>query len=79
MQFDTQNKGQLGDGTVSAIQRPRLVSSLQGKHIIKVTCGSAHTIALSTSDVSENSRPPPITPLEYDFIRDLTSDSLLGK
>lgn len=63
----------MGDGTVSAIQRPRLVTALQGKRIIKVTCGSAHTIALSTSGISVPSRPPPLTPLEYDFIRDLPS------
>lgn len=71
-------QGQLGDGTVTAIQRPRMVTALHGKRIIKVSCGSAHTIALSTSEASDNSRPPPITPLEYDFIRDLPPYSLLG-
>lgn len=70
------DEGQLGDGTVSAIQRPRLVAALQGKHIVKVTCGSAHTLALSTSQMSEGVRPPPNPPLEYDFVRDLPPDAL---
>lgn len=70
------DEGQLGDGTVSAIQRPRLVAALQGKHIVKVTCGSAHTLALSTSQMNEGVRPPPNPPLEYDFVRDLPPDAL---
>lgn len=70
------DEGQLGDGTVSAIQRPRLVQALQGKHIVKVTCGSAHTLALSTTQMTEGARPPPSPPLEYDFVRDLPPESL---
>ncbi|XP_065364219.1 probable E3 ubiquitin-protein ligase HERC2 [Calliphora vicina] len=70
------DEGQLGDGTVSAIQRPRLVQALTGKHIVKVTCGSAHTLALSTSQLSERVRPPPNPPLEYDLVRDLPPEAL---
>ncbi|XP_075155337.1 E3 ubiquitin-protein ligase HERC2 [Haematobia irritans] len=70
------DEGQLGDGTVSAIQRPRLVHALVGKHIVKVTCGSAHTLALSTSQLSERVRPPPNPPLEYDLVRDLPPEAL---
>ncbi|KAI8034196.1 hypothetical protein M5D96_013047 [Drosophila gunungcola] len=70
------DEGQLGDGTVTAIQRPRLVSALQGKHIVKVTCGSAHTLALSTSQLSERLRPLPNPPLEYDLVRDLAPEAL---
>lgn len=70
------DEGQLGDGTVSAVQRPRLVQALQGKHIVKVTCGSAHTLALSTIQLTEGARPPPNPPLEYDFVRDLPLESL---
>ncbi|KAI8124136.1 putative E3 ubiquitin-protein ligase HERC2 [Lucilia cuprina] len=70
------DEGQLGDGTVSAIQRPRLVQALTGKHIVKVTCGSAHTLALSTSQLSERVRPPPNPPLEYDLVRDLPPEDL---
>uniref|UniRef100_A0A452J6G6 Uncharacterized protein n=1 Tax=Gopherus agassizii TaxID=38772 RepID=A0A452J6G6_9SAUR len=43
------DEGQLGDGTTNAIQRPRLVAALQGKKINRVACGSAHTLAWSTS------------------------------
>lgn len=70
------DEGQLGDGTVSAIQRPRLVTALQGRHIMKVTCGSAHTLALSTSQMNEGIRPPPSPPLEYDLVRDLPPEAL---
>ncbi|XP_017066913.1 probable E3 ubiquitin-protein ligase HERC2 [Drosophila eugracilis] len=70
------DEGQLGDNTVTAIQRPRLVSALEGKHIVKVTCGSAHTLALSTSQLSERLRPLPNPPLEYDLVRDLAPEAL---
>ncbi|XP_065082582.1 probable E3 ubiquitin-protein ligase HERC2 [Ochlerotatus camptorhynchus] len=70
------DEGQLGDGTVTAIQRPRLVQSLQGKHIVKVICGSAHTLALSTYQLSEAVRPPPSPPLEYDLVRDISPEVL---
>lgn len=70
------DEGQLGDGTVTAIQRPRLVAALQGKHIVKVTCGSAHTLALSTSQLSERLRPLPNPPLEYDLVRDMPPEAL---
>lgn len=72
------DEGQLGDGTVSAIQRPRLVTALQGKLIVKVTCGSAHTLALSTYQYpnGDSVRAPPSPPLEYDLVRDLPPESL---
>ncbi|XP_058465564.1 probable E3 ubiquitin-protein ligase HERC2 [Malaya genurostris] len=70
------DEGQLGDGTVTAIQRPRLVQSLQGKHIVKVICGSAHTLALSTYQLSEAVRPPPSPPLEYDLVREIAPEVL---
>lgn len=56
-----------------------MVAALHGKRIVKVSCGSAHTIALSTSEATDTSRPPPLTPLEYDFIRDLPPYSLVGR
>uniref|UniRef100_W8AHF9 HECT-type E3 ubiquitin transferase n=1 Tax=Ceratitis capitata TaxID=7213 RepID=W8AHF9_CERCA len=70
------DEGQLGDGTVSAIQRPRLVAALQNKHIVKVTCGSAHTIAMSTSQLTDRMRPPPNPPLEYDLVREMPPEAL---
>lgn len=71
--------GQLGDGTISAIPRPRIVTALQGKYVVKVTCGSAHTLALSTSQIHDAMRSPPSPPLEYDFVRDLPPESLYAR
>ncbi|XP_046386640.1 E3 ubiquitin-protein ligase HERC2 isoform X3 [Ischnura elegans] len=66
------DEGQLGDGTTNAIQRPRLVAALQGKKITRVACGSAHTLAWSTSKpVSAAGRLPARVPLEYDLLRDI--------
>ncbi|KAI8124304.1 putative E3 ubiquitin-protein ligase HERC2, partial [Lucilia cuprina] len=64
-----------GDGTVSAIQRPRLVQALTGKHMLS-DLRSAHTLALSTSQLSERVRPPPNPPLEYYLVRDLPPEDL---
>lgn len=73
------DEGQLGDGTISAISRPRIVTALQGKYVVKVTCGSAHTLALSTSQIHDAMRSPPSPPLEYDFVRDLPPESLYAR
>ncbi|XP_050578084.1 E3 ubiquitin-protein ligase HERC2 [Bombus affinis] len=64
------DEGQLGDGTTSALQRPRLVHALQGKKITRVACGSAHTLAWSTMKATQ-SRMPATTPMEYDLVKDL--------
>lgn len=73
------DEGQLGDGTITAISRPRIVASLHGKYVVKVTCGSAHTLALSTSQTHDSVRSPPNPPLEYDFVRDLPPESLYAR
>ncbi|XP_074029211.1 E3 ubiquitin-protein ligase HERC2 [Leptinotarsa decemlineata] len=68
------DEGQLGDGTTNAIQRPRLVSHLQAnvKKITNVACGSAHTLAWSTSNASSAcARLPSVAPLEYDLLQDI--------
>ncbi|XP_043274810.1 E3 ubiquitin-protein ligase HERC2 isoform X2 [Venturia canescens] len=64
------DEGQLGDGTTGALQRPRLVHALQGKKITRVACGSAHTLAWSTTKATQ-SRLPATTPMEYDLVKDL--------
>ncbi|KAK0097381.1 hypothetical protein PV326_002182 [Microctonus aethiopoides] len=69
------DEGQLGDGTTSALQRPRLVHALQGKKITRVACGSAHTLAWSTTKATP-SRLPSSTPMEYDLVKDLPSSAL---
>lgn len=59
------DEGQLGDGTTNAIQRPRLVAALQGKKINRVACGSAHTLAWSTSKPANAGKLP--TQVECSF------------
>ncbi|XP_054721916.1 E3 ubiquitin-protein ligase HERC2-like [Uloborus diversus] len=66
------NEGQLGDGSTSAIQRPKLVPALTGKKINKVACGSAHTVAWSTCKTSHTGRMPTAIPLEYDHLKDIS-------
>ncbi|XP_044756400.1 E3 ubiquitin-protein ligase HERC2 [Coccinella septempunctata] len=70
------DEGQLGDGTTNAIQRPRLVSALQGKKITNVACGSAHTLAWSTLSSGSSCAVPVITPLEYDLLQDIPATVL---
>nr|CAD7446271.1 unnamed protein product [Timema bartmani] len=65
------DEGQLGDGTTNAIQRPRPVVALQAKKISHVACGSAHTLAWSTTKPVSATRLPPGAPLEYDLVRDM--------
>ncbi|XP_015113813.1 E3 ubiquitin-protein ligase HERC2 [Diachasma alloeum] len=69
------DEGQLGDGTTSALQRPRLVHALQGKKITRVACGSAHTLAWSTTKATQ-SKLPASTPMEYDLVKDLPFSAL---
>ncbi|XP_015429351.1 PREDICTED: LOW QUALITY PROTEIN: E3 ubiquitin-protein ligase HERC2 [Dufourea novaeangliae] len=64
------DEGQLGDGTTSALQRPRLVRALQGEKITRVACGSAHTLAWSTTKATQT-KMPAVTPMEYDLVKDL--------
>jgi E3 ubiquitin-protein ligase HERC2 len=73
------DEGQLGDGSTTAIQRPRLVVALQGKKITRVACGSAHTLAWSTSKPASTGRMPTIVPMEYDLVRDITMVTLRNR
>lgn len=73
------DEGQLGDGTTNAIQRPRLVMALQNKKINRVTCGSAHTLAWSTSKPSTASRLPHEVPMEYDLLKDISMNTLRNR
>ncbi|XP_038055580.1 E3 ubiquitin-protein ligase HERC2-like [Patiria miniata] len=65
------DEGQLGDGTTNAIQRPRMVTALQDKKITNVACGSAHTIAWSTSKPVNAGKLPKTIPMEYNLLRDI--------
>ncbi|KAJ8028688.1 E3 ubiquitin-protein ligase HERC2 [Holothuria leucospilota] len=65
------DEGQLGDGTTNAIQRPRVVAALQDKKITNVACGSAHTVAWSTSKPIHAGRLPSKIPMEYNLLKDI--------
>jgi E3 ubiquitin-protein ligase HERC2 len=75
------DEGQLGDGSTNAIQRPRLVASLQNRKINRVACGSAHTLAWSTNKpaVAASSRLPPTVPIEYDLLKDIHPATLRNR
>ncbi|XP_077983839.1 E3 ubiquitin-protein ligase HERC2-like [Glandiceps talaboti] len=66
------DEGQLGDGTTNAIQRPRLVTALQGKKITHVACGSAHSLAWSTSKPVNAGRLPSKIPMEYNVLKEIS-------
>nr|XP_031307020.1 E3 ubiquitin-protein ligase HERC2 isoform X7 [Camelus dromedarius] len=65
------DEGQLGDGTTNAIQRPRLVAALQGKKVNRVACGSAHTLAWSTSKPASAGKLPAQVPMEYNHLQEI--------
>uniref|UniRef100_A0A3B3QN49 E3 ubiquitin-protein ligase HERC2 n=1 Tax=Paramormyrops kingsleyae TaxID=1676925 RepID=A0A3B3QN49_9TELE len=65
------DEGQLGDGTTNAITRPRLVAALQGKKVNRVACGSAHTLAWSTSKPANAGKLPAQVPMEYNHLQEI--------
>jgi len=73
------DEGQLGDGSTTAIQRPRQVIALQGKDINRVACGSAHTVSWSTSKAVSSGRMPSVVPMEYDLIKDIPMITLRNR
>ncbi|XP_041862098.1 E3 ubiquitin-protein ligase HERC2 isoform X2 [Melanotaenia boesemani] len=73
------DEGQLGDGTTNAIQRPRLVAALQGKKINRVACGSAHTLAWSTSKPTNAGKLPVQVPMEYNHLQEITIMALRNR
>ncbi len=70
------DEGQLGDGSTNAIQRPRLVASLQQcKKINRVACGSAHTLAWSTNKpVATSKMPAAVSQIKGSGVRMLSSE-----
>ncbi|XP_012867362.1 PREDICTED: E3 ubiquitin-protein ligase HERC2 [Dipodomys ordii] len=73
------DEGQLGDGTTNAIQRPRLVAALQGKKVNRVACGSAHTLAWSTSKPASAGKLPAQVPMEYNHLQEIPIISLRNR
>nr|CAD7453257.1 unnamed protein product [Timema tahoe] len=75
---DTRGGWQLGDPGSWWLYRSvdtrggwQLVVALQAKKISHVACGSAHTLAWSTTKPVSATRLPPGAPLEYDLVRDM--------
>ena len=68
--------GQQGNSTTNVNKKPCLVQGLDGYRITKVACGSSHSVAWATTDVSS-----PIThePVVFQMDRDPLGASLLGK
>ncbi|CAH1268469.1 HERC2 [Branchiostoma lanceolatum] len=73
------DEGQLGDGTTNAIPRPRLVAALQGKKINRVACGSAHSLAWSTSKPVNAGKLPVQVPMEYNHLQNITMPVLRNR
>ncbi|XP_052278368.1 E3 ubiquitin-protein ligase HERC2-like [Dreissena polymorpha] len=67
--------GQQGNGTTTVNRKPALVHGLEGHKITKVACGSSHSIAWATTDLSA-----PIThePVLFSSSRDPLGASDLG-
>lgn len=53
--------------------------SFQGKKINRVACGSAHTLAWSTSRAVSTGRLPSQVPLEYDLLKEIPLHSLRNR
>jgi len=52
--------GQQGNGTTTVNRKPALVHGLEGYKITKVSCGSSHSIAWSTTDVVTSAAQEPV-------------------
>jgi E3 ubiquitin-protein ligase HERC2 len=67
--------GQQGNGTTTVNRKPALVV-LEGYKISKVACGSSHSIAWATTDMSV---PTTHEPVLFSTSRDALGATLLGK
>lgn len=63
------DEGQLGDGSTVASARPKLITTLSGKHITHVACGSAHSLAWSCArNSSASEHLPSSVPARYHLL-----------
>ena len=67
--------GQQGNGTTTVNRKPALVHGLEGFKITKVACGSSHSIAWATTDLSTPSTHEPVL---FSTSRDPLGATLLG-
>ncbi|XP_052077229.1 E3 ubiquitin-protein ligase HERC2-like isoform X2 [Mytilus californianus] len=67
--------GQQGNGTTTVNRKPALVHGLEGFKITKVACGSSHSIAWATTDLSTPSTHEPVL---FSTSRDPLGATILG-
>lgn len=68
--------GQQGNGTTTVNRKPTLVQGLEGQKITRVACGSSHSVAWTTVDVTTPSVHEPVL---FQTARDSLGASYLGK
>lgn len=67
--------GQQGNGTTTVNRKPTLVQGLEGQKIARVACGSSHSVAWTTVDVTTPSVHEPVL---FQTARDSLGASYLG-
>ncbi|KAL8607282.1 hypothetical protein ACOMHN_047613 [Nucella lapillus] len=67
--------GQQGNGTTTVNRKPALVQGLEGYKITRVACGSSHSIAWATTDLST---PASHEPVLFSAAKDPLGATLLG-
>ncbi|XP_061894415.1 E3 ubiquitin-protein ligase HERC2-like [Entelurus aequoreus] len=67
--------GQQGNGTTTVNRKPMLVQGLEGQKITRVACGSSHSVAWTTVDVTTPSVHEPVL---FQTARDSLGASYLG-
>lgn len=67
--------GQQGNGTTTVNRKPTLVQGLDGQKITRVACGSSHSVAWTTVDVTTPSVHEPVL---FQTARDSLGASYLG-
>lgn len=68
--------GQQGNGTTTVNRKPTLVQGLEGQKITRVACGSSHSVAWTTVDVTTPSVHEPVL---FQTARDSLGASYLGE
>jgi E3 ubiquitin-protein ligase HERC2 len=68
--------GQQGNSTTTVNRKPALVHGLEGYKITKVACGSSHSVAWATTDLST---PMTHEPVLFSTSRDPLGATNLGK
>ena len=67
--------GQQGNGSTNVNRKPLLVQGLDGYHITRVACGSSHSVAWATTDITSTATHEPVP---FNCEKDALGSSLLG-